>query len=280
MTTLTAEAISAYRDEGYLAPLRALPDEEIASLREHVFKLGAARGGQLPPALNMKAHLLVPCLWDLVHDSRIVGPVIDLLGDDLLCWGSSFFDKVPGSPHHVHWHQDSSYWGLERPDALTVWIAFTNSDTANGCLRVVPGSHREQLRHVNAEDPSNMLSGGEVLAAAVDEASVRDVVLAPGEMSIHHQRLIHGSRPNTGTERRMGFAIRYIAGDLKGLRNDRSYATLVHGRDLGGFEIEEAPRKDMDPDALRRHGTILRKFNDIIRREIARHQSEGTDAGA
>jgi len=274
MATLQPEQIERYRSEGYLSPLRVLDDAETTALRERIFSLGAARGGRLPPALNMKAHLLVPALWDLVHDPRIVGPVVDVLGDDVLCWGSSFFDKAPGSPQHVHWHQDSTYWGLERPDALTAWVAFTRSDTTNGCLRVVPGTHGDQMRHIAANDPTNMLGGDEVLAADVDESLTLDVPLDPGEMSLHHQRLVHGSRPNTGSERRMGFAIRYIAGDLRGLRDDHSFATLVHGRDLGGFQLEQAPRDDLDPEALRRHGTILRKANEIVRREIARDRAE------
>ncbi len=277
---LTSEQCATYRRDGYLAPLTALTDAETVEIRDRVFRLGAAREGRLPPALNMKAHLLVPALWDLVHDRRLVGPAVDLLGPDVLCWGSSFFDKAPGTPHLVHWHQDSTYWGLERPDALTAWVAFTPSDVTNGCLRVVPGTHHDQLRHVAAQDPSNMLAGGEALADAVDEAQVVDVALAPGQMSLHHQRLIHGSRPNTGTQRRMGFAIRYIAGDLKGLRADNSFATLVHGRDFGGFQMEEMPLSDMDPAALRRHATILRKVNAIIQREIASHRNtEAPDAG-
>ncbi|MCA0920130.1 phytanoyl-CoA dioxygenase family protein [Pseudooceanicola nanhaiensis] len=265
-----------YARDGYIAPLRILDTARVDALRALVDKLGAARGGRLPPALNMKAHLLIPELWDLVHHPDIVGPVTALLGEDVLCWGSSFFDKAPGTADHVHWHQDSTYWGLERPDALTAWIAFTPSIGENGCLRVVPGSHGAQMRHRDAQDPANMLGGGEVLCDAVDEATVVDVPLQPGEMSIHHQRLIHGSRPNTGSLRRMGFAIRYIAGDLKGLKNDQSYATLVNGRDLGGFVMEQAPRSLMDPEALRRHGTILRKFNTIIRREIDEHAASST----
>lgn len=276
MPALDETTRKRYADDGYLAPLRVLPEDEIGALLAHILRLGAARGGQLPPALNMKAHLLVPALWDLVHAPSIIEPVVSLLGENLLCWGSSFFDKTPGSSQHVHWHQDSTYWGLERPEALTVWIAFTRSDTSNGCLRVVPGSHGEQMRHVDARDPDNMLRGGEVLEQPVDDADAVDVVLEPGEMSIHHQRLIHGSNPNTGTDRRMGFAIRYIAGDLKGLKNDNGYATLVHGRDLGGFQTELPPERDFDPQALRRHGPILRKSNEIVNREIARHVSEGT----
>lgn len=271
MYNLSDQAKTQYEEEGYLAPLTALEKDELDPLRDRILHLGSAREGQLPPALNFKPHLLVPDLWNLVHAPRIVEPVVDILGQDVLCWVSSFFDKAPGTAKHVHWHQDSTFWGLERPDALTVWVAFTPSNRTNGCMRVLPKSHGDQMRHIYAEDPENMLRGGEVLASPVDESEVRDIELAPGEMSLHHQRLVHGSRPNTGKERRMGFAIRYIAGDLKGLQNDQSFATLVHGEDRGGFQIETAPERDLDPQALRRHGKILRKFNEIVNREVKRH---------
>ncbi|MGJ3230737.1 MAG: phytanoyl-CoA dioxygenase family protein [Oceanicaulis sp.] len=268
---------TVYARQGYVSPIPILSPGEADALLAKVNTLGAARGGRLPPALNMKAHLLSPALWALVHDSRILAPVRAILGDDVLCWGSSFFDKAPGEASHVPWHQDSTYWGLERPDALTAWVALTASTPQTGCLRVMPGTHGAQRDHRDAGDRDNMLPAGEVLCDAVDETAAVDIVLHPGEMSLHHQQIVHGSKPNRGTQRRIGFAIRYIAGDLRGVGRDRSYATLVSGRDHGGFVLETAPERDMDPAALRRHGRILRATHAIVRREVSARRPHKVD---
>ncbi|MEQ8404497.1 MAG: phytanoyl-CoA dioxygenase family protein [Oceanicaulis sp.] len=267
---------ASYAREGYVSPLTVLSAAECETLRSKMNALGEARGGLLPPGLNMKAHLLVPALWRLVQDPRVIEPVAAILGEDVLCWGSSFFDKRPGDAGHAPWHQDSTYWGLERPDALTAWVALTHSTPENGCLRVIPGSHSVQIAHKHAHDPDNMLLGGEVICANVDEAKAVDLALKPGEMSIHHQQLIHGSRRNRSTERRFGFAIRYIAGHLRsagGAGYARSYATLVRGKDHGGFILETAPERDLDRDALRRHGRILRATYNVVNARISAHEA-------
>ncbi|HIG66072.1 MAG TPA: phytanoyl-CoA dioxygenase [Methyloprofundus sp.] len=267
MAHLSKQQLEHYQQQGYLSPIRVVSKENISHLRDKTETLGSARGGQLPPALNIKAHLLIPWLWDLVRSSAVIEPVVDILGEDVLCWGSSFFDKLPGSTDHVPWHQDSTYWGLEKPDALTAWIAFSTSDRSNGCLRVVPMSHGDQLKHVEMEDPSNMLQlRSETLAESVEAPAV-DIILNAGEMSLHHQRLIHGSEPNTGTQRRAGFAIRYIAGYLKGVMDEPNYATLVHGKDLGGFLLEEKPEGLFHREALKRHCVILKRGQAVVHRE-------------
>lgn len=269
-----ADPAARYRRDGVLFPLRALPGEEIAECLRRLESVERARAGRLPPSLSLKPHLLIPGLWDLVHDPRILGPVEALLGPDLLCWASSFFSKAPGQPQHVPWHQDASYWGLDRPIALTAWVAFTPSSPENGCLRIVPGSQHTLLPHGDSRDPANMLFGRETVLARVDEERAVDVILSPGEMSLHHPLLLHGSRANRSGQRRIGFAIRYIAGDLRQIGDMRGSATLVRGRDHGHFDLERQPEGEFHPAALERHRVLLRRFVSLIRREIARHGGE------
>jgi hypothetical protein len=267
---LTADQRSAFHRDGVLFPLPAFGFDEIERVKRRLRTIGRARAGRLPPALNLKPHLLVPSLWDMVHDPRILDPVQSLLGPDLLCWGSSFFDKAPGAPEHVHWHQDATYWGLARPDAVTAWVAFTPSVVENGCLRVVPGSHARQLPHEDSFDPDNMLPGGEKLSVAVDDASAWDVQLLPGETSLHHLLTVHGSRPNLSNGSRTGFAIRYIAGDIASATGERGSATLVRGRDHGTFDLEREPEGELHPDAVRRHASVLRQATRIVAAEVRR----------
>jgi hypothetical protein len=257
---------------GVAFPFTALSPEEAAECLARIEAMEAARAGRLPPLLNFKPHLLVPWLWDLVHDERVVAPVRRALGPDVLCWASSFFDKGPGEPHHVPWHQDATYWGLTAPDALTAWIAFTPSTRTSGCLRVVPGSHARQLAHGPSPSAHNLLAGGEEILVEVDEAQAVDVELAPGEMSLHHLLLIHGSEPNRSQGRRLGFAIRYIDGRLSQSGGNRGSATLVSGRDHGGFDLEQRPEGELAPEAVARHSKILRRWMGIVYPEVKRSQ--------
>lgn len=267
-STLNLGDLSRYRRDGALFPIRVMEPAEAADRLARLEAIEAARFGRLPPALALKPHLLIPWLWDLVHDPRVLDPVEAVLGPDILCWASSFFNKQPGTPDHVPWHQDATYWGLARPDALTAWIAFTPSVPENGCMRVVFGSHQTPLPHGDSGDRSNMLLGREEILVEVDEAEAVDVVLAPGEMSLHHLLTVHGSRPNGSAMRRVGFAVRYIAGDLKQSGANRGSATLVRGRDHGTFDLEQAPASEFDPTALAEHRQVLRRFMGVVTSEI------------
>lgn len=234
-----------YSARGYVAPIRVLSAEEAVGYRARVEQfIDELRDG--PPALTAairtKAHLQCPALLELVHLPTIVEPVSDLLGPDLLCRSASVFRKDAGDPAYVAWHQDAAYWELDPPDVVTAWVALTESTIENGSLRVIPGTHRAPLlAHGAIDDPANMLSRGQAITAPIDAGKAVAVTLAPGEMSIHHVRLAHGSGPNRSAERRLGFAIRYVATHVRktGLRRDT--AVLVRGTDRwGNFDPEPA----------------------------------------
>ena len=99
-------------------------------------------------AVRHKPHLLFTWLNELIRHPRILDAVEDIIGPDILCWGTSFFIKEARNPGYVSWHQDSTYWGLEPPDIVTAWVAFTDSTAANGAMRVIPASHKlDQVPH-------------------------------------------------------------------------------------------------------------------------------------
>ena len=193
--------------------------------------------------------------------------VEDVLGPDFLCWNSSFFTKEAASPGYVSWHQDATYWGLSEPDVVTAWVAFTESTPRNGNMRVIPGSHRSQAAHVDTFHPDNLLSRGQEIAVEVDEGEAADIILEPGEMSLHHVLIVHGSRPNTSADRRIGYAIRYIPTRVRQVAGPRDSATLVRGRDaFGHFDLEPAPAADLDPEALALHADISDRQAQILYR--------------
>lgn len=276
MTRLGPSTRVRYEREGFLSPVRAIPAAEMVHHAEALAALETSRGGRIPPILNAKIHLLVPYLWDLVHDPRLLDPVEDLLGPDLLCWGSSFFAKAPGTTHNVPWHQDGTYWGLCEPRALTLWLAFTQSDRGNGCMRVLPRSHESVMPHEVRHAQGSMLPVGEEVAVDVNEDDAVDCILAPGEMSLHHVLIVHGSNPNRSIDRRrVGFAVRYVAGDVRQREGRDGSATLVRGRDHGTFCLEAAPEGDFHPAALRRHRDVIRRASEVVTREAASVETRG-----
>lgn len=262
------DELSNYKESGYTSPIRVMLEEEAARLVSELERIERRLGPQIFDRLQLKGHLLFPFLWDLVHDERIVERVEAILGPDILCWGSSFFIKEPGAPAVVPWHQDGTCWGLDEPWGLTAWLALTPSTPETGCLRVLPGSHRAEVPHEIRNAPSSMLPLGEEVSLEVDEQKALHCPLRPGEMSLHHMMLIHGSAPNgSPTERRIGFAIRYIAGDARQRRGETGYATLVRGRDHGTFQLESRPQSNLEPGALRRHRQILSHSARLVMRE-------------
>ncbi len=268
MPKLLNEAqIARYRDEGYLAPIRIMDAADAAALRRDLETVEARRGGKLRGDLRHKSHLLFPFLADLVRDARLLDAVEDVLGPDLLCWTSNFFIKEAASPAFVSWHQDSTYWGLSAPEVATAWVALTPSNADNGAMAVIPGSHKlDQVPHRDTFDRHNLLTRGQEIAVAVNEKQAVPLVLDPGEMSLHHVRLVHGSAPNPSPDRRIGFAIRYIPTHIRQLEGDDS-ASLVRGTDrFHHFALEPRPTSEMAPEMMALHNRIAERSAKILYR--------------
>src|SRR5580698_4279314 len=159
MKVLTQAAIRQYQDEGYYAPIRVMPSQDADALRARLETFESGTTGPISGKLRQKSHLLFTWLNDLIRHPRILDAVEDVIGPNILCWGSSFFIKEPRNPGFVSWHQDSTYWGLEPPDIITAWVAFTDSNAANGAMRVMPATHKmEQVPHRDTFAADNLLS--------------------------------------------------------------------------------------------------------------------------
>ena len=264
---LTEDQIAAYEREGYLAPVPAMSEPEARALRGRLEALEAGMGGPLRGDLRHKAHLLFPFLAELIRHEAILDAVEDILGPDLLCWNTNFFIKEAETPSFVSWHQDSTYWGLSSPDVCTAWVALTPSNLDNGAMAVLPKSHTiDQIPHRDTFDRHNLLTRGQEVAVEVDEREAVPLLLKPGEMSLHHVRLVHGSPPNPSPDRRIGFAIRYIPTSLYQLEGTDS-ATLVRGEDrFGHFELEPRPERDMQEDMLALHRRLTERAAQILYR--------------
>jgi non-heme Fe2+,alpha-ketoglutarate-dependent halogenase len=268
---LAPSQIEAFHRQGYLYPLRALSADEARRLRGQLEAFEARQGAPIRDLYRTKSHLVFTWVAELVRHPRILDAVEDLLGPDLLVWSAGFFLKEARDPHYVSWHQDSTYWGLSAPDVVSAWLALTVANVANGCMRVVPGSHlRDQIPHRDTFSRDNLLSRGQEVMVEVRDEDAVPMPLEPGEFSLHHVRMIHGSEPNGSDDRRIGLAIRYIPTRLRQTAGSRDSATLVRGVDrYGHFELEPAPAADLHPDALAYHRQVVERGKSLFYQGVA-----------
>ena len=267
MKMLTQAQVEQYRTDGVIPKVRVMSREAAEAIRGELEDYERRSGGTLRGNYRHKAHLLFPFLADLVRHEKILDAVEDLYGPNLLCWTTNFFIKEPRNPAFVSWHQDATYWGLSSPDVVTAWVALSPSNMANGAMGVIPGSHvQKQLPHRDTFDKNNLLTRGQEIAVDVDRSKAVYLELEPGEMSLHHVLLVHGSPPNPSGDRRIGFAIRYIPTTVKQLHG-RESATLVRGVDeYRNFDPEPRPKAELEPEMIALHKDIAERNAQILYR--------------
>src|SRR5437764_335539 len=254
LKALTQQQVEQYWREGYVPRVRVMSREDAERARRMLEDYEQRTGGPLRGNLRHKAHLLFPFLSEIVRNNRLLDAIEDLHGANLFCWTSNFFIKEARNPAFVSWHQDATYWGLSAPDVVSAWIALTPSNMANGAMGVIPGSHqKQQLPHRDTFDKNNLLTRGQEVAVEVDESQAASLQLEPGEASRHHVLIVHGSPPNPSSDRRIGFAIRYVPTSVRQPHGEDS-ATPVRGLDtFHHFEHEPIPEREMQPEMVALH---------------------------
>ena len=262
MKVLTPEEVGAFRRRGFHSPVRVLDTEEALDYRRCLERHELLAGCPLQGKWRVKTHLLFTWAERLVRHPKVLDAVEDVIGPDILCWTTNFFIKEPGSPGFVSWHQDAAYWGLEPEEVVTAWVALTHSNLDSGCMKVMPGTHLDShMPHKDTFHQDNLLTRGQEIAVEVDASKAVDIILAPGEISLHDIKLVHGSEPNRSQDRRIGLAIRYLPTHVRQTKG-RDSAMLVRGVDChGNFDLEPGPRADLDQQALAAHANAVeRKF--------------------
>jgi ectoine hydroxylase-related dioxygenase (phytanoyl-CoA dioxygenase family) len=212
---LSPAQLDQYHTLGYVKGFRVFSDAEVAGFQaeyENLVRL-------LPTGKDMNHvnwwHKRNRFIYDLCMDPRLLDYAEDILGPSFFLWGSHFFVKEPGEESIVPWHQDAQYWPLSPQHAVTVYIAFTDCDRENACMRVIPGTHRAgKLRHHTSGDGRYVLKQ-EIDAGEFDPAQAVDMELKAGEISLHHDGIAHGSGPNRSGRRRVGFTMRFSGTDVK-----------------------------------------------------------------
>jgi hypothetical protein len=242
---LSRHEIGHYHAEGWLRPAFRLPAGRVAQMRVALEQLLERNPGIRPEKL-VSAHIEgdngegvrgVAAFLELARDPDIIELVSSVIGEDVILWGCHVFCKPPYEGYETPWHQDGHYWPIRPLATCTVWVALEESDRGNGCLRVIPGSHRAKrlYEHLHEDRPDLTLQQ-RLVSSSFDESAALDVELFPGEMSLHDVYMIHGARANKSPRRRTGVALRYMPATS---HFDRELKP-VHGR--SGVPVDFAHR--------------------------------------
>jgi non-haem Fe2+, alpha-ketoglutarate-dependent halogenase len=237
MKALTEAQAAAYARDGFLSGLQIVGKPDADEIRAQFDKLEAEAGRETAQIGLLDRHFDQPFILELATRANVLDCVERLIGPNILLLATHFFCKYGGGEKYVAWHQDATYWGLEPPNALTVWYAVDDSDRENGCMRVLPGTHAGGIRtHGTADAVGNLLSiNQEVPVTPDEEGRAVDLILRAGEASIHDGALIHGSLPNHSTRRRCGLTLRYVRTSVRPVATNSMgkpwRAVLVRGID-------------------------------------------------
>lgn len=270
---LTESQSGAYRRDGFLSPIRVMDAATAAAYRRRFEAYEQAQSGWYELSKGQKIYLLQTWAAELASREEVLDAVEGVLGPDIFVWGVSLFVKDAGEGAYVSWHQDATYWGLNKLAVTTAWIALSPATLESGCMKMLPGSHEwDPLPHTDTLAEKNLLTRGQEIE--VDDRDAVALEMQPGEMSLHHVMTAHASAPNLSDDRRIAVAIRYVAPDVAQVNGERDGAWLVRGEDRhGNFVHETPPKADMDEAALAEYKRIT-----DLRQSILYDGVEGTPA--
>ena len=232
LQVLSPQQVESFNRDGFLKNLEVYEDDEVDPIRSFFDELlqRTLASGEDSYSIST-AHLLYGTVWDILNHPPIVAIARDILGPDVIGWGSHFFCKMPGDGKAVAWHQDASYWPMTPSRTATIWLAVDKADLSNACMKFIAGSHlhghltwrpsREEENNVLNQTVDNAESLGEIVP----------IELEAGEISIHSDLLLHGSDANTSDRRRCGLTLRYCTPDVRAENDWHEKGVLVSGED-------------------------------------------------
>ena len=244
MANLSEQQINFYNEKGYIAPIDVLSKEEANEIRKEIETIESKWPNVLEGLGRNYVHLISPVFNKLCLNNKILNAVESIIGKNILICGTTLFIKNANEKGFVSFHQDAKYIGLEPHNWVTVWIAVTDSNEKNGCMRIWPGSHKKKLKnHKQKFDENNLLTRGQTIENVPFEET-DPVVLEAGQMSLHHPTVIHGSGLNKSNDRRIGFVVQSYIGDNVDQVLGKMYVQRARGKDT--FNYHEHVKKPLE----------------------------------
>ncbi len=277
MGKLTQEQIARWKHDGFLSPFPLLNKIELQAcsggLARFEQRLGAPFNASEELKWRTMPYLVLPWAANLARDPRILDIVEDLIGPDILIFTSTFFIKEPHSPTIAAWHQDSTYYGLDPKDEVTVWVALSDANEAAGCMDALSfrGKPR-QLSHVSRVVKNSVNRASQVITEPLDEGTPVAMPMAAGSFSMHHGLCPHRSGPNTANHRRIGLGLNYIATSVRPVGSIKPARMLVRGTDrYHHFEKVGPPNAELDAHSVATHERATTLYRECYLEQEARH---------
>ena len=231
MPYLSSNQLKQYYDEGFISPIDIFSKNKASKIRKEIELIEEKIPAELNKSGRYNAHLISPLLDKVTHDSNILDTVQSVIGKNILVCGTTLFIKNPNEKGFVSYHQDAKYIGLKPYNWVTVWVAITDSNEHNGCMRMWSGSHKNDLKdHDQMFNKGNLLTRGQTVNN-VPINKTTPLILKAGQISLHHPMVVHGSDLNKSNDRRIGFVIQsYIGTNVKQVLG-RNSVQLARGID-------------------------------------------------
>jgi ectoine hydroxylase-related dioxygenase (phytanoyl-CoA dioxygenase family) len=212
MTSLTVKQLKDYADQGYVSPINIFSLEEVAKIKNQIEYIEKKWPDTLIGLGRNNAHYISPVFDQVCHNSKILDAVESIIGKDILVGGTTLFIKEPDNKGFVSWHQDAKYIGFKPHNWVTAWLAITDANEENGCMRMWPNSQKEKIQyHKDTFNKNNLLTRGQTIQNVPLKETVPNILKA-GQLSLHHPMVVHGSSVNKSNSRRIGFAVQSYIG--------------------------------------------------------------------
>ena len=232
---LSSHQIKQYEQAGYVAPIDVLSKEDAKEIRDEIEYIEKKWPEELEGLGRNYVHLISPVFNKICYKPKILNAVESIIGQNILICGTTLFIKNANEEGFVSFHQDAKYIGLEPHNWVTAWIAVTDANENNGCMRMLAGSHKESLRHHNQKfDENNLLTRGQTIENVKIEET-NPVILKAGQMSLHHPKVVHGSGLNKSRDRRIGFVVQSYIGTNVDQVLGKMYVQLARGKDTFNY---------------------------------------------
>ena len=265
MANLSPEQVKQYQDKGYLAPIEALTEDEANEVKEEIEFIEKKWPNELKGLGRNYVHLISPIFDKVVHNSKILDAVEDIIGKNILVGGTTLFIKDPDKKDFVSFHQDAKYIGFEPHNWVTAWLAITDSNEENGCMRMYSGTHKENLKvHNEKFNDGNLLTRGQTVENVPIEKT-EPVILKAGQMSLHHPKIVHGSGINRSDKRRIGFVIQSYLGTNVEQVIGKVYVQQARGEDAFNYHNHvERPTSTMGEKNINIRKIAMEELSNIF----------------